>query len=92
MIEISVYFEKPNPSQIRGWASPADPSKVPGLNLFKGGRFCGRYYNDGRMNRRHEGGLLFFICDITLVEVIYMHGLLHMTCSKELQKVSLELV
>ena len=39
-----------------------------------------------------KGGLLFFICDIILVEVIYMHRLLHMTCTKELQKVSLELV
>ena len=44
------------------------------------------------MDRRHQGDLLFFICDVILVEVIDMHRLLHMTCTKELQKVSLELV
>ena len=44
------------------------------------------------MDRRDQGGLLFFICDIILVEVIYVHRLLHMTCAEELQKVSLELV
>ena len=44
------------------------------------------------MDRRDQGGLLFFIRDIILVEVIYVHRLLHMTCAKELQKVSLELV
>ena len=34
-IDISVCFEKPNPSQTRVWAPPADPPKAPGLNCSR---------------------------------------------------------
>ena len=42
--------------------------------------------------RRARGDLLFFIGDIGLVEVVDIHGLLHMTRTKKLQEVSLELI
>ena len=44
------------------------------------------------MDRGGKSRLLFFVCDIVLVEMVYMHRLLDMTRTKELQKVSLKLI
>lgn len=45
-----------------------------------------------RRDRERKWGLLFFVRDIILVEIIYLHGFLHMTRPKELQEVFLELI
>lgn len=57
-----------------------------------GWRFSGRYQIESRSVKGPKCGLLFFVGDVVLVEMIHRHRFLHMTRAKELQKVSLELI